>query len=92
MIATHKTGWPCLDQLLWLLSGWICHLDPCLPLLVLAMCEAVVVLLSHLQWKSLVFPNNTESLGSLARDWDGEHDGVLPNASGSSEPFQMLVV
>ena len=27
-------------------------------------------------------------VGFLARDWDGECDGVFPNASGSSGPFQ----
>ena len=29
-------------------------------------------------------------LGFLTRNWDGDQDGVLPNASGSSGPFQPL--
>ena len=29
-------------------------------------------------------------LGFLTGDWDGDWDGVLPNASGSSGPFQPL--
>ena len=47
MIIT-QTGQPYLGQSLQLLSGWICHLEPCLPLLVPATCEVVVVLLCHL--------------------------------------------
>ena len=31
-------------------------------------------------------------VGFLAGDWDGECNGVLPNASGSSGPFQLLGV
>ena len=30
-------------------------------------------------------------VGFLARDWDGECDGALPNTSGSYRPFQPLV-
>ena len=30
-------------------------------------------------------------VGFLARDWDRERDGALPNTSGSSRPFQLLV-
>ena len=30
-------------------------------------------------------------VGFLAEDWDGEHDGALPNASGFSWPFQVFV-
>ena len=29
-------------------------------------------------------------VGFLARDWDGDHDGVLPNGSESSGPFWLL--
>ena len=42
----------------------LCHLTPCLPQLAPAMHEMEVVLLSHLQWRSPVFPGNTESHGS----------------------------
>ena len=61
MIATHKTGWPNLGLSLWLLLGWICHLRPCLPQLVPGRHVGVVVSLHHLQSRSPVFPNNTES-------------------------------
>ena len=59
-----------------------------------AMHQVVVVLLCHLWWRSPVFPNNTKSqanqvLVSLP-EIDGECDGVLPNASGSSGPFWPL--
>ena len=59
--ATHSTGWPSLGLLLLLLLGQICHLKPCLPQLVPALHEGVVVLLLHLWWRSPVFPNNTKS-------------------------------
>ena len=52
---------PCLGQSLWLLSGQICHLEPCLPWWAPAAHEEVVVSLPHLWWRSLVFPNNTKS-------------------------------
>ena len=44
--------------------GQLCHLTPCLPQLVPAMYEMEVVLLSHLQWRSFVFPSNTKFHGS----------------------------
>ena len=95
MTASHRTEWPNLGQSLWLLLGQLCHLKPCLPQLVPAMHEVVVVSLSHFWWRSLAFPHNTKSQAShllvfLSRDWDGECDGVLPNASGSSGPFWPL--
>ena len=62
--ATHKSGWPNLGQSLWLLLGQLCHLKPCLPQLMPAMHEMVVVLLSHLWWRSPVFPNNNYSQAS----------------------------
>ena len=49
--ATCRTGWPCLGLSPWLLSGEICHLKPCLPLLAHA---------AHV-WRSPLFPNITES-------------------------------
>ena len=42
----------------------LCHLKPCLPWLAPAMHEVVVALLSHLQWRLPVFPNNTNSQAS----------------------------
>ena len=64
MTATHRTGGPDLGQSLGLLLGQLCHLKPCLPQLVPAMHEMVVVLLSCLWWRSPVFPNNTKSQAS----------------------------
>ena len=61
MTATHRTGLPDPGWSLWLLLGQLCHLKPCLPQLAPAMHEMVVVLLSHLWWRSAVFQNNTES-------------------------------
>ena len=59
--TAHKTGWPDLHWSLQLLLGQLCHLKPCLQQLAPAMHEIVVVLLSHLQWKSPVFSENTKS-------------------------------
>ena len=61
MIAAHRTGWPNLGCSLWLLLGQLCHIKPCLPQLVPAMCEGVVVSLLQLQWRSPTFPNNTKA-------------------------------
>ena len=60
-ITIHRKGWHCLGQSLWLLSGLICHLEPCLLWLEPATCERVVVSLLYLWWRSPIFPNNTES-------------------------------
>ena len=61
MIAACRTGQPDLGQSLWLWLGQPCHLKLCLQQLEPAMHEVVVMLLSHLQWRFPVFPNNTES-------------------------------
>ena len=62
-VISHRTGWPDLGLSLQLLLGHLCHLTPCLPQLVPAMCLMEVVLLSHLWWKSPIFPGNIESQG-----------------------------
>ena len=64
MITACRTGWLDLAQSLWLLLGLLCHLEPCLLQLALAMHVVVVVSLFHLQWRLLAFPNNTQSQGS----------------------------
>ena len=61
MTAVCRTGWPDLGWSIWLLLGQLCHLEPCLLQLAPSTCEMVVVLLSHLQWRSPVFPSNTKS-------------------------------
>ena len=48
-----------------------------------------MVLFFHLQCISRQY-QVSEQLGFLARDWDGDWDGVLPNTSGSSGLFQLL--
>ena len=48
VVPNHAPGSMAGGQV-WLLSGWICHLKPCFPLLALAMHEGVVVLLFYIQ-------------------------------------------
>ena len=95
-IVAHRTGQsPDLGQSLQHLLGQHCHLKPCLPQLAPAMCEVVVVLLSHLQCRlpcisKQYWVSGKSGVGFLAGDWDGEHDGALPNSSKSSGPFWPL--
>ena len=92
MIAACRTGWPGLGQSLLLLLGQICHLRPYLPQLAPVRCVGgggivppSLVEISCIS-KQYQVPGQS-GVGFLTGDWDGEQEGVLPNASVSSGPF-----
>ena len=95
MIATNRTKWPSLGWSLLLLLGQIYHLGPCLPQLASARHVAVVVSFPLSSVETTCISKQYQVSGwsgvcFLTRDWDGEHDGALPNASVSSGPFWLL--
>ena len=93
-IATCRTGWLSLGQSLLLLLGQIFHLGPCLPQLAPARhvggwCSSPIFGRDYLYFQTIPSPRAL-SVSFLARDWDGEREGMLPNTSVSSGPFQPL--